>query len=160
MTKRMKTAGPVNRNDDIALKIDSLGSEGQGVGRYEGLAVFVPFALPNEHVKAHIIKAASNYAVGKLTAVEVPSKDRREPRCSSFTRCGGCNLLHMDYAAQLEYKRNVVANALMRIGKVASPHVKRTIGMEHPYHYRNKAAFPFAMVDGRMCFGFFCPAQP
>ena len=157
MTKRMKTAGPVNRNDDIALKIDSLGSEGQGVGRYEGLAVFVPFALPNEHVKAHIIKAASNYAVGKLTAVEVPSKDRREPRCSSFTRCGGCNLLHMDYAAQLEYKRNVVANALMRIGKVASPHVKRTIGMEHPYHYRNKAAFPFAMVDGRMCFGFFAP---
>ena len=113
----MKTAGPVNRNDDIALKIDSLGSEGQGVGRYEGLAVFVPFALPNEHIKAHIIKAASNYAVGKLTAVEVPSKDRREPRCSSFTRCGGCNLLHMDYAAQLEYKRNVVANALMRIGK-------------------------------------------
>ena len=68
MTKRMKTAGPVNRNDDIALKIDSLGSEGQGVGRYEGLAVFVPFALPNEHVKAHIIKAASNYAVGKLIA--------------------------------------------------------------------------------------------
>lgn len=87
----------------------------------------MPFALPNEHVKAHIIKAASNYAVGKLTAVEVPSKDRREPRCSSFTRCGGCNLLHMDYAAQLEYKRNVVANALMRIGKVASPHVKRTM---------------------------------
>ena len=85
----MKTAGPVNRNDDIALKIDSLGSEGQGVGRYEGLAVFVPFALPNEHVKAHIIKAASNYAVGKLIAVDTPSRDRREPRCSSFTRCGG-----------------------------------------------------------------------
>ena len=157
MTKRMKAAGPVNRNDDIELNIDSLGSEGQGVGRYEGLAVFVPFALPNEHVKAHIIKAASNYAVGKLIAVDTPSRDRREPRCSSFTRCGGCNLLHMDYAAQLEYKRNVVANALMRIGKVASPHVKRTIGMEHPYHYRNKAAFPFAMVDGRMCFGFFAP---
>ena len=155
MTKRMKTAGPVNRNDDIALKIDSLGSEGQGVGRYEGLAVFVPFALPNEHVKAHIIKAASNYAVGKLTAVEVPSKDRREPRCSSFTRCGGCNLLHMDYAAQLEYKRNVVANALMRIGKVASPHVKRTIGMEHPYHYRNKAQVPVKMVRGQLETGFY-----
>ena len=44
MTKRMKAAGPVNRNDDIELNIDSLGSEGQGVGRYEGLAVFVPFA--------------------------------------------------------------------------------------------------------------------
>ena len=72
MTKRMKAAGPVNRNDDIELNIDSLGSEGQGVGRYEGLAVFVPFALPNEHVKAHIIKAASNYAVGKLIAVDTP----------------------------------------------------------------------------------------
>lgn len=114
MTKRMKTAGPVNRNDDIALKIDSLGSEGQGVGRYEGLAVFVPFALPNEHVKAHIIKAASNYAVGKLTAVEVPSKDRREPRCSSFTRCGGCNLLPHGYAARLNTSASCGDRRLMR----------------------------------------------
>lgn len=157
MTKRTKAAGPLNRNDDIELNIDSLGSEGQGVGRYDGLAVFVPFALPNERVKAHIIKAAPNYAVGKLIAVDTASRDRREPRCPAFMRCGGCNLLHMDYAAQLEYKRGVVANALMRIGKVESPHVRRTIGMEHPYHYRNKAAFPFAMVDGRMCFGFFAP---
>ena len=59
MTKRMKAAGPVNRNDDIELNIDSLGSEGQGVGRYEGLAVFVPFALQNEHVKAHIMRVCA-----------------------------------------------------------------------------------------------------
>ena len=157
MAKKVKSAGPVNRNDDIELNIDSLGSEGQGVGRYEGLAVFVPFALPNEHVKAHIIKAASNYVVGKLISVDSPSEDRREPKCSSFTRCGGCNLLHMDYAAQLEYKRGVVENALKRIGKIDNPPVEKTIGMEHPYHYRNKAAFPFAEVDGRMCFGFFVP---
>ena len=58
MTKRMKTAGPVNRNDDIALKIDSLGSEGQGVGRYEGLAVFVPFA-PCKAGEKHVIAARS-----------------------------------------------------------------------------------------------------
>ncbi len=154
MAKKAVT-GPLNRNDDIELEIDSLGSEGQGVGRYEGLAVFVPFALPNERVKAHIIKAAPNYAVGKLTDVITPSEFRREPRCPAFMRCGGCNLLHMDYKAQLEYKHSVVANALKRIGKVENANVLPTIGMDVPYNYRNKAAFPFAMVDGRMCFGFF-----
>ena len=109
---------PLNKNDDIELRIDSLGSEGQGVGRYEGMAVFVPFALPNELVKVHIIKVAKNYAVGKLIKVIEPSKVRREPRCSSFTRCGGCNLMHMDYAAQLEYKRDLVENAFARIAKI------------------------------------------
>ncbi len=148
---------PLNKNDDIELRIDSLGSEGQGVGRYEGMAVFVPFALPNELVKVHIIKVAKNYAVGKLIKVIEPSKVRREPRCSSFTRCGGCNLMHMDYAAQLEYKRDLVENAFARIAKIEGVHVENTIGMDEPYHYRNKAAFPFAMVDGRMCFGFFAP---
>ena len=148
---------PLNKNDDIELRIDSLGSEGQGVGRYEGMAVFVPFALPNELVKAHIIKVAKNYAVGKLIKVIEPSKVRREPRCSAFTRCGGCNLMHMDYAAQLEYKRDLVENAFARIAKIEGVHVENTIGMDEPYHYRNKAAFPFAMVDGRMCFGFFAP---
>lgn len=148
---------PLKKNDDIELRIDSLGSEGQGVGRYEGMAVFVPFALPNELVKAHIIKVAKNYAVGKLIKVIEPSKVRREPRCSSFTRCGGCNLMHMDYAAQLEYKRGLVENAFARIAKIEGVHVENTIGMDEPYHYRNKAAFPFAMVDGRMCFGFFAP---
>ena len=148
---------PLNKNDDIELRIDSLGSEGQGVGRYEGMAVFVPFAIPNELVKAHIIKVAKNYAVGKLIKVIEPSKVRREPRCSSFTRCGGCNLMHMDYAAQLEYKRGLVENAFARIAKIEGVHVENTIGMDEPYHYRNKAAFPFAMVDGRMCFGFFAP---
>ena len=148
---------PLNKNDDIELRIDSLGSEGQGVGRYEGMAVFVPFALPNELVKVHIIKVAKNYAVGKLIKVIEPSKVRREPRCSSFTRCGGCNLMHMDYAAQLEYKRGLVENAFARIAKIEGVHVENTIGMDEPYHYRNKAAFPFAMVDGRMCFGFFAP---
>lgn len=148
---------PLNKNDDIELRIDSLGSEGQGVGRYEGMAVFVPFAIPNELVKAHIIKVAKNYAVGKLIKVIEPSKVRREPRCSSFTRCGGCNLMHMDYAAQLEYKRDLVENAFARIAKIEGVHVENTIGMDEPYHYRNKAAFPFAMVDGRMCFGFFAP---
>lgn len=148
---------PLNKNDDIELRIDSLGSEGQGVGRYEGMAVFVPFAIPNELVKVHIIKVAKNYAVGKLIKVIEPSKVRREPRCSSFTRCGGCNLMHMDYAAQLEYKRGLVENAFARIAKIEGVHVENTIGMDEPYHYRNKAAFPFAMVDGRMCFGFFAP---
>lgn len=156
MAKRM-AAGPINRNDDIELNIDSLGSEGQGVGRYEGMAVFVPFALPNERVKAHIIKTAPNYAVGKLTEIVSTCKERREPHCDSFTRCGGCTLLHMDYNAQLEYKRSLVANALKRIGGIENANVEPTIGMDKPYNYRNKAAFPFAMADERMCFGFFAP---
>ena len=146
---------PLNKNDDIVLEISAMGSEGQGIGRYEGLAVFVNGAIVGEKVNVHIIKVNKTYAVGKLVEVIEASEDRRVPKCEIFNKCGGCSLQHMNYEAQLEFKRQRVEDAIRRIGGIDYIDVLPTIGMFDAYHYRNKGSFPFANVDGKTEMGFF-----
>ena len=141
MTKRLP---PVQRNDDITLTIHGLGSEGQGIGKYEGFTVFVPFALPGETVRAHIIKVSSGFAVGKLLSVEEKSPNRIAPVCAEFGRCGGCSVMHLAYVEQLQFKRDEVYAALTRIGSFSDPKVFPALGMDDPMSYRNKGSFPFA----------------
>lgn len=148
---------PVQRNDDIALTIDALGSEGQGIGRIDGYAVFVPGALPGEHVRAHMIKAGSGFGVGKLIEIEAPAPERVDPPCKIFAPCGGCTLQHMKYEAQLAYKRKVVEDALARIGGLKDVVVSPVLGMDNPWRYRNKGSFPLANTGTRVETGFFSP---
>lgn len=148
---------PVRRNDDITLDITALGAEGQGIGRVEGYAVFVPGTLPGERVRAHIIKAGAGFGVAKLLEIETPAKERVFPPCAIFAQCGGCTLQHMEYSAQLRYKRQVVEDALRRIGGFADVAVPPVLGMEQPWQYRNKGSFPIANVNGRVEVGFFAP---
>ncbi len=148
---------PVQRNDDIALTIDALGSEGQGIGRVEGYAVFVPGTLPGEHVRAHIIKAGSGFGVGKLIEIEAPAPERVDPPCKIFAACGGCTLQHMAYSAQLAYKHKVVEDALTRIGGLTDFVVSPVLGMDNPWRYRNKGSFPLAIVGPHVETGFFSP---
>ncbi len=147
----------LKRNDDIVLHIDSLASEGQGVGRHEGFAVFVAGALPGETVNAHIIKVTSSYAVAKLNNVPVPAPTRVVPRCSMFARCGGCSLQHMNGAAQLAFKRQKVEDAFRRLGGFSDIDVLPVLGMDDPWHYRNKGSFPLGLVNGHVQAGFFAP---
>lgn len=146
---------PLEKNDDIELRIDSLSSDGQGVGRCEGFAVFVPLALPTEYVRAHIIKATPSYAIGKLERVITASKERVEPECEVFGRCGGCSLMHLEYQSQKEAKRTQVRDALERLGGFKGVAVRETIGMEDPSGYRNKGSFPVASINGVTELGFF-----
>ena len=146
---------PVKKNDEITVKITGLTDECAGVGRFEGFAVFVPYALPDETVRAHIIKVAKNYAVGKLIEVIEPSPDRVEPVCPHFYKCGACSLLNMDYGAQLKLKRQIVKDALERIGGFKDIAVENTVGMESPLRYRNKGSFPFADTDSGVCWGLY-----
>lgn len=148
-------AAPVRKNQDIELEITALGSEGQGIGRYEGYAVFVEGALPKEKVEVTVIKAGSSYGVGKLRRILVPSKDRVSPPCPYFDRCGGCTLQHLSYEAQLSYKTQLVKDALVRIGGFDDPKVFPAIGMKEPWRYRNKAAFPATNTDKGVAFGLF-----
>jgi len=148
-------AAPVRKNQDIELYITALGSEGQGIGRYEGYAIFVEGALPGERVAATVIKAGSSYGVGKLRRVITPAKERVAPPCPYFGRCGGCTLQHMSYEAQLAYKTRLVKDALVRIGGFSDPKVLPAIGMGDPWRYRNKAAFPAANTDDGIAFGLF-----
>ena len=148
-------AVPVKKNQEIELEITALGSEGQGIGRYEGYAIFVEGALPCEKVLATVIKAGSSFGVGKLRRILTPSKDRTAPPCPYFDRCGGCTLQHMRYEAQLAYKTQTVRDALVRIGGFADAKVLPAIGMDEPWRYRNKAAFPATNTEKGIEFGLF-----
>lgn len=151
-----KNSLPVNKNDDITLKIDSVTGQGCGIGRYEGLAVFVDGALMGEEVFAHVIKVKSSYAVGKLKSILSPSKDRVEPKCTYCNTCGGCTLQHLEYGAQLQVKQEQVKDAMERLGGFKEIKVLPIIGMENPKRYRNKGSFPFGITeDGKISTGFF-----
>lgn len=150
-------SAPLKKNDEIEVTITGMTSDGSGIGRHDGFAVFVPYALVGETVRAHIIKVACSYAVGKLCEITKPSPDRRDPSCPVFYKCGGCALMHMSYEAQLEFKRNTVKDALERIGGFRGIFVPPVIGMDDPYRYRNKGSFPFAPVGERAAWGLYAP---
>ncbi len=148
---------PVKKNDELSITIDAVGSEGQGVGRVNGYAIFVPGALAGETVRTHIIKVTASYAVGKLLEVSVPSPDRVQPSCPAYPACGGCSLQHLDYAAQLRLKQRFVSDALTRLGGFREIAVQPTLGMDTPWRYRNKGSFPLAAAEHGVAFGFFRP---
>ncbi|MBR3051289.1 MAG: 23S rRNA (uracil(1939)-C(5))-methyltransferase RlmD [Selenomonadaceae bacterium] len=124
------------------IKIHGLGSSGEGVGKVDNLAVFVEGALPGEEVLIGIETRKKNYAVGRLVEVVKNSPERVEPFCPLYKNCGGCQLQHMDYPAQLKWKRQQVVDAVERIGKLGGVKIFETLGMENPLRYRNKMQFP------------------
>ncbi len=135
-------------NAEVSLRIDDLGSAGEGIGRVEGLAVFVPGAVPGDVVRAEITENRGRFARGRLVCIEKASPDRTEPDCPYFGRCGGCSLRNLSYEAQLSWKEGFVRENLRRIGGIEDPLVRPIIGMEQPFRYRNKAEF--AVVKGRV----------
>ncbi len=126
----------------IEIEINGLGVNGEGVGRGDNLTVFVEGALPGEKVSAEIIDTKKNYAVGKLIKILRESPDRVQPICPIFEQCGGCQLQHLSYPAQLIWKRQQVVDAIERIGKISGVEIFDTLGMENPLRYRNKMQFP------------------
>ncbi|MGE5614379.1 MAG: 23S rRNA (uracil(1939)-C(5))-methyltransferase RlmD [Bacillota bacterium] len=145
----------VEKNRNYVVEITDMTHEGQGVGRIDGLTVFTDGALAGEQVELKIIKLKKTYAVGKLINVLKPSPDRIVPFCSVYKRCGGCSLQHMDYNAQLAFKKKLVCDSIERIGGLKDVKVHDTIGMKQPYNFRNKAQYPVASVDGRIVTGFY-----
>lgn len=109
---------PVNKNDEVMLDIIGMTHEGEGVGRVEGFTLFVSGALPGEKVRAKVLKTKKQYGYAKLLELVQPSSDRIAPPCSIYDQCGGCQLQHMDYTAQLAWKRQLVVDNLQRIGKL------------------------------------------
>lgn len=147
---------PPKKNERLTLSIQDLSPDGQGVGKTAGgFVVYVPGTLPGETVQAHIIKTTARYAVGKLLSRQQDSPDRTPPPCPVFGRCGGCQLQHLAYEAQLRHKQAMVRQCLTRIGGLQQPEVRPTLGMDQPWHYRNKGQFPCAEVDGKAALGLF-----
>lgn len=132
----------VEKNKIYAVEISGLGTSGEGVGRLDDFTIFVEGALPSEKVSAEIIEVKKNYAVGKLVKILRESSERVEPICPIYESCGGCQLQHLSYAAQLVWKRRQVVDAVERIGKLRGVEIFPTLGMKNPLRYRNKMQFP------------------
>ncbi|GGJ32366.1 23S rRNA (uracil(1939)-C(5))-methyltransferase RlmD [Paenibacillus hunanensis] len=109
---------PVAKNDEIELDMIGLTHEGEGVGRAEGYTLFVSGALPGERIHARVLKTKKQYGYAKLLKVLNESPNRVQAPCPIYTQCGGCQLQHMSYTGQLEWKRQHVIDNLERIGKL------------------------------------------
>lgn len=138
----MKQSVPVAKGQVYEIAIESLGNSGEGVGRYEGFTVFVPFALPGERISARITLVKKNYAVGTLVEILKPSPHRVEPTCPVCGTCGGCQLQHVTYEEQLRLKTQKVRDIMERIGKTNPDLVQSALGPDNPWHYRNKMQIP------------------
>jgi 23S rRNA (uracil1939-C5)-methyltransferase len=151
------SAAPLRPGQVIPLEVHGLGHSGEGVGRYEGLTVFVPGGAPGDKLRARVSEVKKNYARATLVNVVEPSPNRVVPPCPVVGECGGCQLQHIAYPAQLELKRQQVVDAIERIAKLQGVTVHPTLGMGDPWHYRNKAQFPVGARSGRVVAGFFAP---
>lgn len=143
----------MKKNDFIPLTIESLSSDGSGVGRYEHMVVFVPMTCVGDVITAHILKVKKTYAFAKVHAVHTPSPMRVKPDCPLYEKCGGCSFRHMRYEAELEQKQKMVDDALQRIGKL--PLKTTQILSLSPLRYRNKAQYPIREENGEIVAGFF-----
>ncbi|MBE3572972.1 MAG: 23S rRNA (uracil(1939)-C(5))-methyltransferase RlmD [Moorella humiferrea] len=121
------------------IEITGLNHEGAGVGRLpDGMVVFVPGALPGERVKIELSARKKHYALARLLEIEKASPDRVLPPCPEAGSCGGCQLQHLNYRAQLLWKRRLVVEALRRLGGLRDVSVLPVLGMVNPWGYRNK----------------------
>lgn len=147
----------MEKNKEYKGEVLSLGSEGEGVIKSEGQTAFVPFCLAGEKVSFKVLKAGGSVAFGKLTEVHTLSEHRATPECPYFEKCGGCQLQHMDYETQSEFKRASVENCLKKLGGL-EVQVCETVASAKQYGYRNKLALPVGTNDeGETVVGFYAP---
>lgn len=135
---------PVEKNKEYVLEIIDNGFQGEGIAKIDNFTIFIPNAIKGEKVKALIVKVLSSHAFGKILEILEPSKERVEPDCATYKRCGGCSLRHIKYKETLKMKQNAVTSL---VNKTLKKPVKvlEVIGMEKPEYYRNKAQFPIGL---------------
>ncbi len=150
----------MKKNDQIIIKIEDIGVNGEGIGKVEGYTLFVKDALIGDTVEAVITKAKKNYGYAKMLRVLEASPYRVERKCPVARQCGGCQIQELSYDAQLDFKTKKVYGNLERIGGF-SPEFLDTVmepicGMEEPFYYRNKAQFPIGTdKEGNIVTGFY-----
>ncbi len=146
---------PVEYGKSYTVSITGMTREGNGAGRIGGFSVFVPSAVPGDVVTAEAVQIKKSYALCKLTGIVTPSPIRVEPRCASCGECGACGLMCVDYAEQLKIKRGFIEDCMRRIGGFRDFTLDSMIGMDEPYRYRNKSAFPLVRTADGIRFGCF-----
>lgn len=154
------------KNDILEIEITDQGTNGEGIGKTEGYALFVKDTVMGDVVRVKIMKAKKNYGFAKLLEIITPSPYRVAPLCPKASSCGGCQLQAMNYQQQLRFKQDKVYNNIRRIGGITDFEMKPIMGMEElciagkeengPFHYRNKAQFPVGVNrEGEIVSGFY-----
>jgi 23S rRNA (uracil1939-C5)-methyltransferase len=139
--KRKDEEQVLGKGQRVLVRIEDIGAQGQGIGRFEGLVVFVSGTFPGDEARVQITDVRKNYATAELESIVSPSAARTEVLCPHAAVCGGCAFQGWSCDAQLAHKEEMVREALRRIGGIGDPPVQPILGMEHPFEYRNKAQF-------------------
>lgn len=148
------------KNDIVTVQIDDIGTDGEGIGKIDGYTLFVKDAVIGDVVEAKITKVKKNYGYARVEKVITPSSFRVEPRCAFHRQCGGCQIQAMSYERQLIFKQDKIKNNLIRIGRFSEEFVDKVmepiVGMDEPWHYRNKAQYPVGYdKNGKLVTGFY-----
>lgn len=149
----------LNVNDEVILDIKRLGINGEGIAYYKKLAVFVKGAIPGEGVNVRITDMKKNMAFGEVVEFKHKSEYRCDVKCPYFEKCGGCQTLHIDYNKMLEFKRDLIIEAINRYTKLnpRSFEIKPTIPSDNQFGYRNKSSLPLKVVRGSATVGLIQP---
>lgn len=148
------------KNEIVRITIEDIGNDGEGIGKADGYTLFVKDGVIGDVIDARITKCKKNYGYARVEKVVSPSPFRVEPKCPFHRQCGGCQIQAMHYERQLIYKQNKVRNHLQRIGGFPPEQIEAMmepiIGMEEPWHYRNKAQYPVGYdKNGEPVVGFY-----
>ena len=136
----------MKKNDEFEIDITDIGNEGEGIGKYEGMTFFIKGGVPGDRILAGATKLKKTYGYARLVKVIKASPFRVTPKCPISEKCGGCQIQSLSYEKQLELKERKITENLIRIGgfspEFIKEHMDLIVGMEEPFHYRNKAQYP------------------
>lgn len=144
----------LKKNEIIRLEISGMTNEGNGVGRHEGIAVFVPMTVIGDVIDCRIVKVCKTYCYGIIEEIVEASENRVEDDCPVYSKCGGCCFRHMTYEEECRVKDKFIRDSFERIGKLY-PEYDEFMGCEELEGYRNKAQYPVAEQEGRAVCGFY-----
>ena len=148
------------KNQLLTVNISDMSSEGEGVGKVDGYTFFIKDTVIGDEAQIRVTKLKKNYGYGRLEKVLTPSPFRVEPPCRFHKQCGGCQIQAISYQKQLSFKQDKVRNNIIRIGGFDEKQVNQVmepiVGMELPFHYRNKAQYPVGTdKEGNPVVGFY-----
>jgi len=137
----------LKKNEEYVVEIIDNGFKGEGIAKIENFTIFVDGAIKGEKIKIKILKVTSSHAFGKIIEIIEKSENRIEEDCSTYKKCGGCELRHIDYETTINMKKYSVENTLKKTLSIKDIEVNEVIKMDNPYFYRNKLQYPIGVDD-------------
>ena len=145
----------IKKNKEYTVEIIDNGFKGEGIAKINNFTIFIPNCLKGEKVRILIVKVLTSHAFGKVLEILKPSNKRKQSDCKTYQRCGGCSLRHIQYEETLKIKQNAIQSLVNKTLK-EEKQVQPVLGMQNPYHYRNKAQYPVGIgKNGKPLIGVF-----